>query len=290
MVVLSISNCPLSLRGDLSKWFNEINTGVYIGKLSGRVRDEVWKRVCENIKDGQATMIYSAANAQGFEIVVHNTSWKPMDYDGITLMKRPLKQEGSETQASNEIKEGFSKAAKYEMAKRRKKSAESEAIILDVETTGLDPEQDRIIEIGALKIASGKIIDSYQCFVDQKCKIPENIERLTGITNKIIVEEGIPEKTAVERLIEFIGTNKVIGYNIKFDVSFLSSACERNGIDINIRKTRDVLDFARREIEDIENYKLETVAKYFKIEIEDRHRAISDCKLVLGIYSKLNKY
>ena len=59
MVVLSVTNCPQQLRGDLTKWFIEIDIGVYVGKINARVRENLWKRVCNNIKTGKAVMIYS---------------------------------------------------------------------------------------------------------------------------------------------------------------------------------------------------------------------------------------
>ena len=54
-----MTNCPPSLRGDLSKWLCEINTGVYVGNVSSRVRDAIWDRVCENLKNGQATLVFN---------------------------------------------------------------------------------------------------------------------------------------------------------------------------------------------------------------------------------------
>ena len=90
MIVLCVMNCPPGLRGDLSKWLNEVNTGVYVGRLNARVREELWNRVCSNIKSGQATMVYSTNNEQGFAFLTHNTTWIPVDYEGITLMKKPL--------------------------------------------------------------------------------------------------------------------------------------------------------------------------------------------------------
>ena len=90
MIILNVTNCPSGLKGDLSKWLSEINTGVYIGRLNARVRDELWDRVCTYVKNGQATMVYSTNNEQGYSYLVHNTTWKPIDYDGIVLMQRPI--------------------------------------------------------------------------------------------------------------------------------------------------------------------------------------------------------
>ena len=292
MVVLSITNCPPRLRGDLSKWLMEINTGVYIGRVSARVREELWLRICENIRDGQATMIYSAANAQGYQILVHNTCWEPVDYDGITLMKRPLKQErGSST---NNLSPGFSNAAKYEKARKRtisaaKKEQKNSYVVLDLETTGLDCETDRILEIGALRVVDGLVEDKYHGFIRQDQKIPEKIIQLTGISDAVVQADGENEKEAIEKLLAFVGTNLVIGYNVKFDIGFLQKSCERQGIDNSIRKTKDVLALSRRKIEDIGNYRLDTVGQYLGLEISDRHRALNDCELVFRIYTKLNE-
>ena len=72
MIVLTIANCPPKLRGDLSKWLLEINTGVYVGRVSARVREALWQRVCENIRDGQATMVFTANNEQHMDFYVQH--------------------------------------------------------------------------------------------------------------------------------------------------------------------------------------------------------------------------
>ena len=89
MVVITLGSCPARLRGDLTKWMMEIRTGVYVGEMSARVRDALWKRICENVAQGSASMVYSDQNEQGFSIRVHNSEWEPVDFDGITLMRKP---------------------------------------------------------------------------------------------------------------------------------------------------------------------------------------------------------
>lgn len=89
MVVITLEKCPLALRGDLTKWLQEISLGVYVGQVSARVRDRLWQRVCEESKSGRATMVYSARNEQHLNFRVHNTSWEPIEYDGLKLMMRP---------------------------------------------------------------------------------------------------------------------------------------------------------------------------------------------------------
>lgn len=134
-----MTNCPPRLRGDLSKWLCEINTGVYVGNVSSRVRDAVWDRVCQNLKNGQATLVYTAAGEQRMEFRTHNTSWEAVDFDGIKLMRRPLLQ--TQTEAMD-LKPGFSKAAKYQMAQKMaqrtaRKPGKNDYTVIDLETTGL---------------------------------------------------------------------------------------------------------------------------------------------------------
>ena len=89
MIVVTLTDCPPALRGDLTKWLQEVNTGVYVGQVSARVRGEIWERVRENAKSGRATMVFSANNEQRMDFRVHNTNWEPIDFDGVKLMLRP---------------------------------------------------------------------------------------------------------------------------------------------------------------------------------------------------------
>lgn len=92
MVVLTLSACPPKLRGDVTKWMVEVSPGVYVGLLSQRVRENLWTRVCSLIGTGKATMIYPAQTEQRFSVKTYGTYWTPVDFDGITLMKHPVKQ------------------------------------------------------------------------------------------------------------------------------------------------------------------------------------------------------
>lgn len=89
VIVLVTIGCPAGTRGDVTRWLAEISAGVYVGKLSKRVRDELWQRVCDNAgPDGQVLMIVPAKNEQGYEITTHNYAWKQRDFDGIVFMQR----------------------------------------------------------------------------------------------------------------------------------------------------------------------------------------------------------
>ena len=116
MIVVVLTDCPPKLRGDLSKWLFEINTGVYVGRVNARIREALWNRICENLKHGQATMVYPSQCEQKMEFRVHNTSWEIADFDGLKLMRRPSPadtQEGEHMtddelrKVANEVRKGI---------------------------------------------------------------------------------------------------------------------------------------------------------------------------------------
>ena len=179
MIVVTLTDCPPKLRGDLSKWLCEINTGVYVGSVSSRVRDALWERICENLKNGRATMVFSTNTEQGMDFRVHNTTWQPVDLDGIKLMRRPKPQA-----QTTGLGEGFSKAAQFAKVRRiesaRARSAAAamqDYTVIDIETSGLYPETDEIIELGALRIRDGAIAAEYAALVKNSRPIPEDVVR-----------------------------------------------------------------------------------------------------------------
>lgn len=89
MIVLVLTAVPPSLRGVLTRWLIEIAPGVYVGKVSARVRDLLWERVVDGVGRGRAILVHSARNEQGLDFRVHNHEWHTVDYDGISLMLRP---------------------------------------------------------------------------------------------------------------------------------------------------------------------------------------------------------
>ncbi|MGC8741148.1 MAG: type I-E CRISPR-associated endoribonuclease Cas2e [Candidatus Sumerlaeaceae bacterium] len=85
-----LENVPTSLRGELSRWMLEPKPGVFIGKLSARVRQKLWESVQNRIDTGGAWLFYSAPNEQGFQVEKWgNTTREPVDYEGIILIRKP---------------------------------------------------------------------------------------------------------------------------------------------------------------------------------------------------------
>lgn len=89
MIVLVLTACPPGLRGFLTRWLMEISAGVFVGKVNGRIREQLWERVIEMIGPGRAILVRSVRSEQGLDVRVYGHHWEPIDIDGITLMLRP---------------------------------------------------------------------------------------------------------------------------------------------------------------------------------------------------------
>lgn len=111
MVVLVLTACPPGLRGDVTRWLLEIAPGVFVGRLSARVRDRLWARVVSLVRSGRAIMVYSARNEQHLSFLVHQPDWTPIDCEGVELVLRPS---GTEDATLLEpLKKGWSSASKF---------------------------------------------------------------------------------------------------------------------------------------------------------------------------------
>ena len=217
MIVITLTDCPPALRGDLTKWLQEINTGVYVGQVSARVRDQLWKRVTENAKSGRATMVFSAQNEQRLDFRVHNTLWEPIEFDGLKLMLRPSP---SRIKNLEEKRSGYSNAAKMRMAKKMARKTNKVAeqypttyVVVDVETTGLSVADHEIIEIGVVKVNSNEIVDEFSHLVKPKKGIPKSIESLTGISNRKVQEKGRDLEEVMVEFVMFAGDLPVVSHN-----------------------------------------------------------------------------
>lgn len=90
MIVIVVTACPEGLRGELTRWLLEITPGVFVGKLSARVRERVWERVTAGVGTGRAAMAWTARTEQGMDFVTHGDTWDVTDFDGLKLITRPL--------------------------------------------------------------------------------------------------------------------------------------------------------------------------------------------------------
>lgn len=281
MIVISLTNCPPALRGDLTKWLQEINTGVYVGHISARVRDTLWKRVKENTKSGSATMVYSTNNEQHMDFRVHNTIWEPINFDGLKLMLRPSP---ARIKRLSELRMGFSKASKIRMAKqisgrkRQNKPLPQSYAVIDIETTGLSVMKDELISISALLICDGGIKGEYHSLINVKARNHAQSDSTVG-------EERRDVALVLPEFLEFLGDAPVVTHNADFIFGFLRFACKRCGLPLFSNKCVDTMQLARRLLDDdVKNYKIETLLEHFQIETNNP----LDCETSKMLYCKLN--
>ncbi len=160
-------------------------------------------------------------------------------------------------------------------------------VVFDLETTGLSVNYNEIIEIGAVKVKDGMIIDSFSSFVKPKNVISSFITELTSITNEMVANAPSIENIFKDFL-AFIKGSVLVAQNADFDTGFLYQTMRNQKIEVTRYPCIDTLDLARTLYpEGLKNYKLETIAKYLKVEIEQQHRAIHDARTTTNVFNRM---
>ncbi len=165
---------------------------------------------------------------------------------------------------------------------------EEEFICFDLETTGLNANTDKIIEIGAVRVKNKKIIEEFNTFVSPGMNLSQKTTELTGITDDMLI--GAPnQKEALEKFIDFCGNNPVlVAHNANFDVLFIKATAKLENIDFDFTYL-DTVPISKALIMSIKNHKLDTIAKYLKIPEFNHHRACDDAKALAHIFIELMK-
>ncbi len=165
---------------------------------------------------------------------------------------------------------------------------EKDFVIVDLETTGLSPVKNEIIEIGAIKVENGQVVDTMDIFVKPKKPVSYFITNLTGITNEML-EDGYDIEEGMKKFIEFSGDSTLIAHNARFDISFLKNNmnnCFNKDLE---NKYLDTVKISKEIVKDLPNYKLGTLAEYFNVDYKGAHRALKDCEITLDIYNNLKE-
>lgn len=160
-------------------------------------------------------------------------------------------------------------------------------IALDLETTGLDPKKDRILEIGAVKITNGEAGEAYSIFVDSKKKIPKFITELTGITEEMVAG-GLYLEEAIKGLLAFCQDLPILGHNILFDYSFIKRDAVNLGYSFE-NEGIDTLKIARKFMAEPKKKSLESLCCHYGIGRERCHRAYDDAVAASELYDCLKK-
>ncbi len=157
-------------------------------------------------------------------------------------------------------------------------------VVFDIETTGFSPEKNKIIEIGAVKVDDGKIIDRFSVFVNPDEPIPFEIEQLTGINDNMLLGAGKIDEV-LPKFLDFCGDCALAAHNASFDVSFIKYQAKRLGLPFG-PTVLDTVELARYLLPALNRYKLDTVAKALGVSLENHHRAVDDAGATAEIFVK----
>ncbi len=282
MIVITLTKVPSSLRGDLTKWCQEIQSGVYVGNVNARVRERLWERINKNIGRGEATLVYNTNNELGYTFRTTRRDRDVIDSDGIPLMK-------SLFELQKPRRHGFSNAYHYHKARTAHHRISAPFVVLDIETTGLTPSNNQIIAIGAVKI--GENINSFYRLIklEKGRTVPAEISKITGLNDHLLSTKGVPIEEAIIELKGFINNMTVVGYNLLFDERFLQAAIIKHKIIQFNNKMVDLLSYAKKVNKFSDNYHLSTILRQYNIVNDHPHNALSDAKATMELANKLIK-
>ena len=157
-------------------------------------------------------------------------------------------------------------------------------VVFDLETTGFSPVNNRIIEIGAVKVENGEITDRFSTFVNPQIPIPFRIEELTSINDNMVMDSPVIEEI-LPQFLEFVGDAVLVAHNAGFDVSFVEENCRRLGMEQTFTYL-DTVALARILLPQLNRFKLDTVAKALHINLHHHHRAVDDAECTAEIFLK----
>ena len=161
---------------------------------------------------------------------------------------------------------------------------DADYVVFDLETTGFSPETNRIIEIGAVKVQDGKIVDKFSTFVNPQVPIPFRIEQLTSINDSMVIDAPVIADILPE-FMKFCEGCVMVAHNADFDMSFIKKNCQR--LDIPCKPTIvDTVALARVLLPNLNRFKLDTVAKALGVSLENHHRAVDDAGCTAEIFVK----
>ena len=161
-------------------------------------------------------------------------------------------------------------------------SLNDDYVVFDIETTGFSPVANKIIEIGAVKVSGGKIVDRFSTFVNPQVPIPFEIQKLTSIQDDMVMDADVIEDV-LPRFLEFCDGCSMVAHNANFDMSFIMENCRRQGFSDDFTFV-DTMPIARMLLTEQAKHTLDAVCKTLKISLENHHRAVDDAEATAHIF------
>lgn len=160
--------------------------------------------------------------------------------------------------------------------------------VLDIETTGLSPQNDYITEISAIKYRNNRRVDEFSSLVKPDFSIPYYITRLTGIDDAMVADAPSIDEVILS-FMDFLADDIIAGYNVGFDLSFIAENLAGYYAKRLANNYVDVMKLAQNELPFLGRYKQTAVAEYFNIATAGAHRALVDCGICNGCYQRLKE-
>lgn len=164
----------------------------------------------------------------------------------------------------------------------------SDYVIIDIETTGLSPLWDKIIEVSALKCHDGTIISVFSSLINIHSPLDEFISALTGITDNML--RDAPElNTVLSEFISFIGNSVLVGHNVSFDINFLYDSILENKNEYLSNDYIDTMRISRKLHPDQSHHRLIDLCNTYKVDNTGAHRSLNDCIMTQKIYELMKE-
>lgn len=162
---------------------------------------------------------------------------------------------------------------------------DTEYCVFDLETTGFSPITEKITEIGMMKVKNGEIIDTFETFVNPEKTIPEDVVKVTHITDEMVKDAPTIDKI-MPKVLEFMSGTVLVAHNADFDTSFMRHNCEVLGLPFNYTYI-DTLRLAKAIFPEYGRYNLGKIADNLGIKVDVAHRALDDVKTLVAVFNKM---
>lgn len=288
MIVVTLSSCPSSLKGDLTLWMQEISTGVYVGNLSARVRDELWQRIISNVEQGTASMIYSSNNEQRMEFRVHNSGYKPIEFDGLFLVMKENKRINGANLQNKEDNRFRSKAKSHlltkEFAKASSTTSLTEFVVISMKTTGINPSKDSLIEIAALTVVHNEVVSEHHIVFLEGIPVPKHYDNQIEITGEMLAADL---KEGLVKLQQICDGLSIVTHSANLDYNFLRIKCLQVRIPLFRNPVIDTSLLARKSFIETNDLSLSGLSQLLSLENKPSNHALDDCLTTLELYLRL---
>lgn len=162
-------------------------------------------------------------------------------------------------------------------------------VVFDLETTGISPMRDEVIEISAVKVRDGKIADTFSTLVNPGRSIPKAASSVNHITNDMVADAPNMQE-ALQKFIDFVSTDVLVGHNIHaFDMKFIQRDAKRYFDKEMENDYIDTLQMARKCLPQLAHHRLVDLSEYFHFSTEGAHRALCDCMMNQKCFEELAK-